>query len=56
LQIRQCIIELQQLPKRSTLVEDEDDEEVQTINLPIQLNNFWKSLIPSGLNQTYILP
>jgi len=50
--MRQCVIEFQQLPKRSTLIEDE--EEVQIIDFPIKLNDFWKSLIPSGKNRIYL--
>jgi len=46
-QMRQCIIEFKQLPERSTLIEEEE-EEIQTINFPIELNDFWKSFIPSG--------
>jgi len=43
-QIRQCIIEFKQLPEHSTLT----DEEIQTNDFPIQLNNFWKLFISSG--------
>jgi hypothetical protein len=46
--MKQCIIEFKQLPERSTLIEEEEEEEIQTNDFPIQLNDFWKAFIPSG--------
>jgi hypothetical protein len=43
-QIRQCIIEFKQSPEYSTIA----DEEIQTNDFPIQLNDFWKLFISSG--------
>ncbi len=48
------MIELQQLPERSTLIEDDEEEEIQTIDFPIQLNDFWKTFIPPGSNRIYL--
>ncbi len=48
-QIRQCIIEFKQSPEYSTIA----DEEIQTNDFPIQLNDFWKLFISSGQPQIY---
>jgi hypothetical protein len=50
--LRQCIVEFQQIPERSTLIEEEEGE-VQSADFPIQLTDFWRLFIPPGQNRIY---
>ncbi len=45
-QVRKCIGEYKQMPERSTLIEEEMENQIN--NFTIELIDFWKLFIPHG--------